>query len=108
MAMRVFLFIGRVQEWLIGSKTIGKELGTYLLKKLFPQFTQFLFSTFSLLILKRLLYLMSPGLEDGLQPRSLANLRAGNIFMKYLKNICAQDKGARTKSLLRHSSIQRV
>jgi len=40
MAMRVFLFIGRVVECLVCSKTIGKELGTYLLKKIFPPFTQ--------------------------------------------------------------------
>jgi len=33
MAMRVFLFIGRVLECLVCSKIIGKELGTYLLKK---------------------------------------------------------------------------
>lgn len=33
MAMGVFLFIGRVLECLVCSKTIGKELGTYLLKK---------------------------------------------------------------------------
>lgn len=56
-----------------------------------------LFSTLSFLILKRLFYLMSPGLEDGLHPKSLANLRPSHIFMKYLKSICAQDKGARTK-----------
>lgn len=44
-----------------------------------------LFTTFSFLILKRLFYLMSPGLEDGLHPRSLAHLRPGHIFKKYVK-----------------------
>lgn len=99
MAMRVFLFIGRVLECLVCSKTIGKELGTYLLKNIPSIYTVSfaLFSTFSFLILKRLFYLMSPGLEDGLHPRSLAHLRPSHIFKKYLKSICAQDKGARTK-----------
>ena len=98
-AVRVFLCIAGVLGCLLGAKTAGRALGKHLLQENHSlNLHKLLHFVLQIqpLDTEQIILADDPGLEDGLQPWSLATVRMKPILMKYLKNIYAQDKSTRT------------